>query len=77
MATNDVFAHGWDLASATGQATELDPALATLLLGQMKAFLPDAMRGPDGEAPFGPALPAPASASPAAKLAAFLGRRVS
>ena len=76
LATNDVFVHGWDLASATGQSTDLDPSLAKELLVQMEASLPDAFRGPDGVAPFGPAVDAPESAAPAAKLAAFLGRRV-
>ena len=36
----------------------------------------DAFRGPDGQAPFGPAAPAPAGAGPADQLAAFLGRPV-
>jgi hypothetical protein len=36
----------------------------------------DAYRGPDGVALFGPAAQAPAGASPADELAAFLGRRV-
>src|SRR6185436_14208739 len=28
IATGDTFTHGWDLAKATGQSTDLDPALA-------------------------------------------------
>lgn len=77
IATNDVFAHGWDLAKATGQPTDLDPEMATQLLAIAQGFIPDEFRGPDGSgAPFGPAMEAPAAAAPADKLAAFLGRKV-
>jgi uncharacterized protein (TIGR03086 family) len=76
IAATDAFAHGWDLARATGQATDLDPQLATRLLENAKVFLPDALRGDDGKAPFGPCVEAPASASAADRLAAFLGRSV-
>ena len=74
IATNDVFVHGWDLAKATGQNTDLDPEFAAQLLEQVRAFIPDAMRGPDGQAPFGLAVDPPAGASAADQLAAFLGR---
>ncbi|HVM52010.1 MAG TPA: TIGR03086 family metal-binding protein [Acidimicrobiales bacterium] len=76
IATDDVFAHGWDLAKATGQPTDLDPELAASLLAQMEAFLPPEIRGADGVAPFGPATDAPEGASAADRLAAFLGRTV-
>ena len=76
IATNDVFTHGWDLANSTGQPTDLDPEMAAQLLVQAQGFVADAFRGPDGEAPFGPAVEAPPSASAADKLAAFLGRDV-
>jgi uncharacterized protein (TIGR03086 family) len=76
IATNDVFVHGWDLARATGQPHDLDPALAEMLLGQAQGFVTDDLRGPDGQAPFGPAREAPASATAADRLAAFLGRDV-
>ncbi len=75
IATIDTFTHGWDLAKATGQSTDLDPELAASLLGIAQAFLSDALRGPDGTAPFGAAVAAAAGASPADELAAFLGRR--
>jgi uncharacterized protein (TIGR03086 family) len=75
IATIDTFTHGWDLAKATGQSTDLDPELAASLLGFAQGFLTDALRGPDGTAPFGAAVVAPADASPADELAAFLGRR--
>jgi uncharacterized protein (TIGR03086 family) len=76
MAALDQFTHGWDLARALGLPTDLDPALAGELLNQARQTIPDAFRGPDGQAPFGPALDAPAGAAPADQLAAFLGRRV-
>jgi uncharacterized protein (TIGR03086 family) len=74
MAANDQFQHGWDLAKATGQATDLDPDLASDFLGFVRAAIPDAFRGPDGKAPFGPVVSVPESASPANQLAGFLGR---
>ncbi len=76
IATNDVFVHGWDTAKATGQPTDLDPEMAAQLLEGARASIADAMRGPDGEAPFGVAQEAPARASAADRLAAFLGRSV-
>jgi uncharacterized protein (TIGR03086 family) len=74
MITSDQFTHGWDLAKATGQPTDLDPELAGDLLAQ--AVIPDQFRGPEGSAPFGPVQEAPTGASPADKLAAHLGRTV-
>jgi uncharacterized protein (TIGR03086 family) len=76
LATTDTFTHGWDLAKATGQSTDLNPKLAAQLLEGAKASIPDQFRGPDGKAPFGPVAEAPASASAADQLAAFLGRKV-
>jgi uncharacterized protein (TIGR03086 family) len=76
LATSDVFVHGWDLAKATGQNTDLDPPLATQLLEGARASIPSEFRGPDGVAPFGPEVEAPAGASVADQLASFLGRTV-
>ena len=77
LAATDTFVHGWDLAKATGQSTDLDPELAEELLIGSKANIQDAFRGPDGSgAPFGPQQEAPAGATPADQLAAFLGRKV-
>jgi uncharacterized protein (TIGR03086 family) len=76
IATNDVFLHGWDLARATGQPDDLDPEMAEELLAQLRGALPDELRGPEGQAPFGPERDAPASATAAERLAAFLGRSV-
>jgi uncharacterized protein (TIGR03086 family) len=74
MAANDQFQHGWDLAKATGQATDLDPDLAAQFLGFARAAIPDSFRGPDGKAPFGPVVAVPESAPAPDQLAGFLGR---
>lgn len=74
MITTDQFTHGWDLARATAQATDLDPELAAALLAEVT--IPDELRGEDGTAPFGPERPAPGGASAADRLAALLGRAV-
>lgn len=75
LATTDTFTHAWDLAKATGQSTDLAPALATSLLEANRASLPDAVRNEQGN-PFAPATTAPPDASKADELAAFLGRAV-
>ena len=76
LAATEQFAHGWDLARATGQHTDLAPGLPPSCSIQAKLAVTDAYRGPDGVALFGPATQAPAGASPADQLAAYLGRRV-
>lgn len=76
LATTDQFTHGWDLARATGQSTDLDAGLAEQLLTGAKATIPDQFRGPDGQAPFGAVHEAGSDAAPADQLAAFLGRPV-
>ena len=76
LAATEQFTHGWDLARAIGHHTDLDPELAGELLTGARLAVSDAFRGPDGVALFGPATQAPAGASPADRLAAFLGRRV-
>jgi uncharacterized protein (TIGR03086 family) len=74
MASADQFVHGWDLARATGQPTDLDPELAARFLEFYRPVIPDAFRGPDPGAPFAVAVDVPPSAGPVAQLAAFLGR---
>jgi uncharacterized protein (TIGR03086 family) len=69
----EILTHGWDLARATGQPTELDPALASWVLAVAQRILPPEPRG--GEIPFGPVLPVPPDAGPYARLAAWLGRQ--
>jgi len=76
LAAMEQFTHGWDLARAIGQPAELDPALASELLGQARLAVSDTFRGPDGQALFGPAVAVPDSAGPADQLAGFLGRTV-
>jgi uncharacterized protein (TIGR03086 family) len=75
LATTDTFTHGWDLAKATGQSTDLAPALAGQLLIGAKSAVSPAFRSPEGN-PFGLEQAAPAGASNADQLAAFLGRKV-
>lgn len=76
IASTDTFTHGWDLAKATGQPTDLAPGLAEQLLAGARGAISDSFRGADGVAPFGSAKDAPADASNADQLAAFLGRTV-
>ncbi len=75
IAAIDTFTHGWDLAVATGQSSDLDPALAQQLLAVATAALPESLRGPDGHAPFGPRIEIADPAGAADELAAFMGRR--
>jgi uncharacterized protein (TIGR03086 family) len=75
LATSDIFTHAWDLAKATGQSTDLDPEFAAELLPQVQAAVPDMFRGAEGSGmPFGPKAEAPAGATNADQVAAFLGR---
>ena len=74
LATTDTFTHGWDLAKATGQSTDLAPELAAQLLAGSKAAISEAFRGPDSKAPFGTERTASEGANNADQLAAFLGR---
>lgn len=69
----EILAHGWDLAKATGQDTEGDPELAEWALAAARRILPPGNRG--GEVPFGPVTEAPPGAGPYARLAAWLGRQ--
>jgi uncharacterized protein (TIGR03086 family) len=75
IAAIDSFTHGWDLAKATGQDTDLDPPLARQLLKVARASLPDSLRGPDRKAPFGPRVDLADPGSAADDLAAFMGRQ--
>lgn len=76
LAATDTLTHGWDVARATGQPSDLAPELAAALLAGAKVGLPPGARGAEGRAPFGPEQEAPAGASSADRLAAFLGRTV-
>src|SRR5579859_3675367 len=69
----EILTHGWDLARAAGQPTELDPGLASWVLAVARQILPPEPRG--GEIPFDPPVPVPPDAGPYAQLAAWLGRQ--
>lgn len=71
--TNDAFTHAWDLAKATGQSTDLDPQFAEGVLAAVKGFVTDDFRKPGF---FDAEKPAPAGATAADRVAAFLGRTV-
>jgi uncharacterized protein (TIGR03086 family) len=73
MRVNEYLAHGWDLADATGQPTDLLPDLAEAALTQWRARFGDRSRQPGG--PFGAEVAAPPGATAADRLAAFLGRK--
>ena len=75
LAVTDTLTHGWDLAKATGQDTDVAPALSAQVLEQAKESISPAFRSEDG-AVFGFEQEAPADASNADRLAAFLGRTV-
>jgi uncharacterized protein (TIGR03086 family) len=75
LATSDTLTHGWDLAKATGQDTDLAPELAEQVLAQSRASIQPAFRSEEGTV-FGPEQQAPEGASNADRLAAFLGRKV-
>lgn len=68
----EILTHGWDLAVATGQQPERDPALAEFALEFVQQTLPPEIRG--GDVPFGPVIAPPPGAGPYARLAAWLGR---
>jgi uncharacterized protein (TIGR03086 family) len=68
----EILTHGWDLARATGQPTELDPELASWVLAVARQILPPEPRG--GEIPFASPVPVPPGAGPYTQLAAYLGR---
>jgi hypothetical protein len=65
--------HTWDLATAIGRPTaDLDAEVAERGLAFMRASLTDDNRSPA----FGPEEPAPESADPYQRIAAFAGRSV-
>jgi uncharacterized protein (TIGR03086 family) len=68
----DVAVHGWDLAKATGQSTDLDADIGQAALDWARQNLKPEFRGKA----FGPEVPAPESAPLYDRLAAFFGRTV-
>jgi uncharacterized protein (TIGR03086 family) len=76
LRTSDLLAHAWDLATATGQPTDLDPELAEYVLAFSKQMMSrPGLRG-DGR-PFGEEQPCGGERPAADRVAAFLGRELS
>jgi uncharacterized protein (TIGR03086 family) len=69
--TLDIAVHGWDLARATGQPTELGSTLAETMLAFARQTLTAETRGPR----IGPEVLVGADATATDRLVAFLGRR--
>ena len=71
----DLAVHGWDIARATGQSTDLDPELGQVALAWARENLQPQFRGAEGSGrAFGPEVPVPDSAPLYDRLAAFFGR---
>ena len=71
----DLVVHGWDLAKATGQSTELDPELGQLALDWGRENLRPEFRGDEASGRvFGPEVSVPEDAALYDRLAAFWGR---
>ncbi|MBG0739294.1 TIGR03086 family protein [Paeniglutamicibacter antarcticus] len=64
--------HAWDLARATGQRVELDPAVTSYALAWGRRMLQPAYRGPDQA--FGAEIPVPDDAPMQDRLAGWFGR---
>jgi len=72
---SELLIHGWDIARATGQPTDLDPELGQETLAWAREKLPPRLRGEEGSGlPFGPEVPVPDDAPLDDRLAAFFGR---
>jgi uncharacterized protein (TIGR03086 family) len=69
---NEALVHGFDLAAATGQPTEADPAAVQPLLDRIAAILPGGFRG--GPVPFEAVVEPAADAGPTERLANWSGR---
>lgn len=70
----EVLAHGWDLATATGQPSEAPHAVAQVGLLAAQQGLPEAPRGVEVGVPFGEVVPAAPDAGPTERLANWTGR---
>ena len=76
LRTSDLLVHAWDLATATGQPTDLDPELAEYVLAFSKQMMSrPGLRG-DGR-PYGEEQPWGDAHPMAGRVAAFLGRELS
>jgi len=68
--TGDVFLHSWDLARATGQEPDLDPARCAVMLAGMEPL--DELLRQSGQ--YGPRVPVPDDAPVPDRLIGFIGR---
>jgi len=68
--TADLAAHAWDIATATGQSTDLDPEVGREALDWARENLKPQFRG----AAFGPEVEVPENAAVYDRLAGFFGR---
>jgi uncharacterized protein (TIGR03086 family) len=75
MRVAEMMTHGWDLARATGQSTDLDPELAESLIDNFRRMRARA-EGDSANLPFDDEQPVADDARPADRLAAAAGRRV-
>ncbi|AQT70833.1 MULTISPECIES: TIGR03086 family metal-binding protein [Streptomyces] len=71
--THELTVHTWDLARATGQDPDWDPALIERVIGVVRRALPAEPRG--GRIPFGEAVAVDAGAPAIDRLVAWAGRR--
>lgn len=70
VAADELVVHGWDLALATGQPYDPDPAALQVSLDFLQASADDPSRG----AIFGPVVPVPADAAPLDRAIGLSGR---
>ncbi|MFE2874208.1 TIGR03086 family metal-binding protein [Streptomyces roseus] len=71
--THELTVHTWDLATATGQAPEWDPALIERVIGVVRRALPAESRG--GRIPFAEVVTVDPGAPAIDRLVAWAGRR--
>jgi uncharacterized protein (TIGR03086 family) len=77
LAVTDTFTHGWDIAKATDQSTDLSPELAAGILTQARQMIQPGFRAEeDGAGPFLAEQQCVDGSCNADQLAAFLGRTV-
>ena len=70
----EMLVHGWDLAKATGQSTDLAPDVAEAIMPAVREIYGGLPRTPGGS--FAPVCPVPDDATAADRLAAYLGRTI-